>query len=413
MKKIGLMGMVSVLILFLGSGVNAQKSVSIFWAEYDGLTPEYAHSLEKAFEKANPGVDLKIVSTPWNLLHDKLLTSIAGGKPPDLSVIGTRWLLEFLDMGVVEPIEKYLSEDLVNNIEAAAMEARIKNVLYGLPVAIGPRFMYYRPDIFRQHGIPGPPETFEQMLEIAKKIHDPPNLYAVGMIGKKYIELTEFAYYLLGNDGYFFEINPDGSYGKCRVNDEAGVGALTFMNDLVNKYKVTEPGVTAKVRGDVQDLFIAGKLGIILIGGYTASLLKQRGVTFEWAPALIPYFEGKSRHALFITDSIMMFKASKNKEAAAKFLEFFYQDKWRFEFDKLVGFPPITKSVGKMEYFQTPVYKVMVDSMPGAKPWPLIKEWPEVSDIIWTEIEATFLGQKTPQQAMDDAAAKIDSLRGL
>ena len=34
-------------------------------------------------------------------------------------------------------------------------------------------------------------------------------------------------------------------------------------------------------------------------------------------------------------------------------------------------------------------------------------------DLIWDNIEATFLGQKTPQQAMDDAAAAIDALRGL
>jgi len=412
MKKIGLLVItLSLILLSLGTAVSAQKTVSFFLALYDGLRPEYYHDLERAFEQANPDIDLEIIPVDWDKLHDKLLVSIAGGRPPDLSVIGTRWLLEFLDMGVVEPIEKHLSKELLDNIEPGTMEARINNILYALPVAAGPRFLYYRSDIFEEHGIAGPPDTFEEMLAYAQKINDPPNLYGVGMSGKKYVELTEFAYYLLGNDGYFFEINPDGSYGKCRVNDEAGVGALTFMNDLVNKYKVTQPGVTAYRRDEVQDLFVSGKLGIILIGAYTDVILRQRGVTFKWNYGLMPRFAGKDRHSLMITDSIMMFEASKDKGAAAKFLEFFYQDKWRFEFDKMVGFPPVLKSVGKMPYFQAPIYKVMVDSMPGAKGWPLIPEWAECNDIIWDAIEATFLGQKTPKQALDEAAVRIDEIR--
>jgi len=148
-----------------------------------------------------------------------------------------------------------------------------------------------------------------------------------------------------------------------------------------------------------------------LIGAYTDVILKQRGVTFKWDYGLIPRFAGKDRHPLMITDSIMMFEASKNKEAAAKFLEFFYQDEWRLGFDKQVGFPPVLKSVGKMPYFQAPIYKVMVNSMSGAKGWPLIPQWAECNDIIWDAIGATFLGQKTPKEALDEAAARIDEIR--
>lgn len=393
-------------VLFFVVHAEAKETVSIMWAEYDGLTPEYAQSLESAFEEANPDIDLKIISTPWNEFHDRLITFIAGNQAPDLSVIGTRWLLELMDAGVVEPIEQHLSKELINNIEPAAMEAKIGNVLYALPVAIGTRIMYYRSDL-----IPKAPETFEELLEVALKINHPPDFYAIGMIGQKYVELTEFAYYLFGNGGYFFEMNPDGSYGKSIVNNEAGVGALTFMNDLVNKHKVTQPGVNAYKRDEVQNLFLSGKLGIMLSGGFTASLLNQKNVEFRWDVAPMPHFKGKPQSTLLVTDSIVMFKSSKNKQAAAKFLEFFYQDQWRFEFDKLVGFPPVTKSLGTHEYFQTPVYKTMIASTPTAKGWPLIPEWPECNDIIWEAIEATFLGQKQPQEALNEAAAKIDNLR--
>ncbi len=407
MKKFSIFCLVILLISF-STMAFAKDEVSILWAEYDGLTPEYAQALEAGFEKANPDIDLNIISTPWNVMHDKLITSLGGGQPPDMSVIGTRWLFELMDMDMVEPVEGHLSKELLDNIPESLMEGKLNNVIYGLPFAFGPRLMLYRTDLIEKA-----PATFEELREAAIKINNPPDVYGMGMSGAKYTELTEFAYYLYGNGGDFFEMTPEGAFGKCIVNNKAGVEALTFMNKLVNEDKVTQPSTLADTRDQTQDIFVAGKLGIMLTGAFTAGLLEKRGVEFGWAPALLPTFEGKPAATLFITDSVVMFKSSKNKAAAAKFLEFFYGDEWRLQFDKLTGFPPVTKSLGDDPHFQKPVYQVMVKSMDGAKPWPLIAEWPECQDIIWNAISAVFLGEQDPQAALDAAAAEIDALRGM
>ena len=62
-------------------------------------------------------------------MHEKLITSLGGGQAPDLSVIGTRWLLELMDMGVVEPIEQHLSKELLDNIPESIMEGKLKGAL--------------------------------------------------------------------------------------------------------------------------------------------------------------------------------------------------------------------------------------------------------------------------------------------
>jgi multiple sugar transport system substrate-binding protein len=64
-------------------------------------------------------------------------------------------------------------------------------------------------------------------------------------------------------------------------------------------------------------------------------------------------------------------------------------------------------------HFQKPTYQVMVQSMEGAKPWPLIVEWPECTELIWNAVSFVLLGEKDPQTALDDAAAEIDALRGM
>jgi|GEM_PF-152113 len=386
-----------------------KKVVRFMWAEYDGVKPEYPKELEKAFEAENPNIDLQIISTPWGEYEARLNTFIAGGEAPDIAVIGTRWLLNYMDLGVVEPIEQWVSKEVLDDIIEATMEAKIGDELKALPVAAGPRIMHYRSDI-----IPEPPKTFEEIKEIAKEVSNPPEMYGVGMIGKSpYVELTEFVYYFYGAGGDFFEVREDGTLGKCTVNSEAGVKALTFMASLV-KEGLTQPTVLADWRDEVQALYIAGKIAVHLSGGFVESLLIDAEVPFEYNCALMPYFEGaKDPRTIVITDSIQMFNTSKVKAEAGEVLGFFYQPEWRIPFDKQTGFPPVTKSAAEDEYFQKHIYKVMVEAMSKSKGWPLVIEWPRANDIIWEAIGKVFVEDADPKTALDEAARRIDEERGI
>ena len=194
-KSLWIIFLSMVLVFGLALMAGAATKVRVMWAEYDGLTPEYATNLEKAFEEKYPDIDLEIISTPWNDFHDRLITFIAGGNAPDLSVIGTRWLLELMDMEVVEPIEQHLSPELLDNIDPALFEGKIKGVVYGLPVAAGTRLMYWRSDVLEKA-----PETMEEMRTMLEKVAKPDeNFYGIGLIGQKYVELTEYAYFLFAN----------------------------------------------------------------------------------------------------------------------------------------------------------------------------------------------------------------------
>ncbi len=410
---VGIVAVFSLLLFFnggtkeeKGAGGGKKAEISIIWAEYDGLTPEFAEQMKKGFEEKYPNATLTVISTPWNQVHDRLVTSLGGDNPPDLSIIGTRWVLEFKDQ--LEPPEKWVSKETLDDILPSIKEAVVNGQLLALPDAWGPRILVYRSDL-----IDNPPKTFEEMLEVAKKVNNPPDIYAVGMSGKKYAELTEFVYYFYGAGGEFFEKNPDGSLGKCTVNSEAGVKALTFMNDLVNKYKVTEPAVTNYTRDEIQDLMVSGHLAMMMTGGFTPAILKAKKVPFKWDVAQMPYFEGYKPCTLMVTDSIAFFKSSKNKELVGKFLDYFYSPEVQIPFQKLIGFPPVTKSASKDPYFQTKVYKVMTEAGAHAKGWPLVAEWSEATDILWDAIASVFLGKATPKEALDRAAKEIDSIRGM
>lgn len=385
-----------------------KATVTFFWALYDGLTEEFRAELQDAFNAAHDDIEVDIVPVDWNLMHDKITTAIAGGKPPELSVVGTRWLLEFMEVDAIVEVDKYVGQQTLNNIAPGAMEAKIGGKLMGLPVAAGARILAYNADVASIE-----PSTMEELRGAAIRAHDPPNMYGLIMPGQKFTELTDFCYYLYAAGGDYFEIKSDGSFGKCTVNSPEGVKALEFMVQMAEKDDIVQDGYLSLDRMQSHPIFYEGKAAYTFIGAWVESAYKQAGGTFDLQYGQIPPFEGDDGTTLIITDSIAMFKDAENLEAAGTFLDFFYQDEWKAVFDESIGFPPVTMSAAKLPQFQTPLYKVLGEAAMRSKGWPLMAEFAEVTDIIWDANVEAFLGEKTPKEALDDAAAEIDRLRGM
>lgn len=412
-KSFRIVGLVIALSLVAFS-VNAsgeqeeRPEVTVFWALYDGLTEDYRRELEQAFMEEYPEIDLEIVPIPWDDMNDQIMTSVAAGDPPQVSVIGTRWLLELLELDAVTPIEDHVSQDLLDNIAEGAKEAEIEGTLWGLPVAAGARILAINKDLADEV-----PETMEELRTAAMDVRDRTGEYGMLMPGQKHTELTDFAYYFYARDGEFFEVESDGSYGRSTVNSDAGVEALEFMMSLTEEPGLIPDGYLSQTRMDAHPLFYAGDAGYVMIGAWVESSLEDTEADFEVEYAQIPSFEGYSSQPLIITDSLVMFEDAEHKEAAAKFIEFFYQDEWKARFDEQIGFPPVTLSAAELSQFDTPLYQVLNEAAVNAKPWPLMEGWAEYSDIIWDEVSQAFRGRKSAQEALDDAAAAIDDRRGL
>jgi multiple sugar transport system substrate-binding protein len=410
-RKKRLVALLSIIgLLALSSVVSAQakSTATFFWAQYDGVTEDYRASLQAAFNKIDPNTQIEIVPVPWDQLKDKLTTALAGGAPPDISIIGTRWLLEYDDLKQLADPTKYVSKKTLDDILAGAKEGVIKGKLMGLPVAAGARFMAINNSIAKDV-----PKTMEQLETDAIAANSPPDHYGLFMVGQKNTELTEFAYYLYAAGGDFFAKNADGSYGKSAVNSPAGVQALTFMNKLANKDKVVEDGYLGLTRIQGHPLFYANKIGYVMIGAWVDSAMKQAGATFPVTYAQIPGFKGHPSTPLIITDSIAFFSGGKNLSAAGKFINFWYNSEWKGKFDELAGFPPVTKSASSRPAFNTPMYKVMGEAAAHAKGWPLIATWDQCQDVIWDAVSKVFLEQATPKAALDEAAAAIDKINNI
>ena len=285
-KRLAISSFLILALLVAGAGTafaaaqseSAKTDVTFFWALYDGLTEEYRADLQDAFNAAQDDIEVEIVPIQWGQMHDRLTTSLAGGQPPEISVIGTRWLLEFMALDAVEEVTRYVSAETIDNIAAGAMEALVGGRLMGLPIAAGARILAYNPN--RTSVVP---QTMEELRAEARRITADTDAYGLIMPGKKSTELTDFAYYLLAAGGNFFETLADGSYGRSTVNSPAGVKALEFMVTLANEDQVVQEGFLALDRTESHPIFYAGNAGYVFIGAWVESAMNQAGVRFSGA----------------------------------------------------------------------------------------------------------------------------------
>ena len=186
------------LLLTLTANAAAKTKIRVVWMDYDATENVVFQTLKEEFERENPDIEVETIILPWNEGHDRLVTWIAGRQAPDIANIGTRWALEFHEMGVLEPLEKHLSQSFLDGFYPGSLEARIDGELYGLPVALSARTLFYRSDL-----IPEPPATWSELVKVAQEVTSKHDVYGIGISGKKTAEVCEYAYYLFGNEGSF------------------------------------------------------------------------------------------------------------------------------------------------------------------------------------------------------------------
>lgn len=382
----------------------AQTQVNFTVAEYSSKTGPYFQEVANDFEKANPDIHINIQVVPWDTLLQRLTTDIAGGQAPDISIIGTRWLVDFASQGIAEPVDSYLSPEFKGTfIDTFMAPSVIDGKIMGLPVAASARAMLVNTDLLEKAGAKAP-TTWDEFYEAAKKLKAVPDTFAFGLQGKE-IETDAYFYYSLWTHGGDI-LKADGTSG---LDTPEALEALTMYKTMIDE-GLTQPSPTNYTREDVFNLFKQGKVGMIFTFPMLIPQIKAEAPNLKYQ--VLPFPEGKAKATYGVTDTLMLFSSSQVKKEAWKFIEFAYQDKYREKFDIGEGFLPVTKNVAALDAFKGPDVAGFAAGLPYAKFAPTIANWEEIADTTVRMLQQVYLGQAQPADALKAAAADINKIRG-
>ncbi len=398
------MVLAAALAVAFGAGAARAETVRVTAAYYSDKTGPYFDKMAEEFHKANPGIDIKVEVVNWDNLLQKLQTDISGGTNADISIIGTRWLLDFVKDDQAEPLDGYMDQAFKNRfIGAFLAPGQIGGKTYGLPIAASARAMYYNKDLLAKAGISEPPATWDELAKDAEKLKAQ-GIAGFGLQGKA-IETDVYWYYALWTYGGDVVTN-----GKAAFASDAGVKALTMYKSLIDR-KLTEDGPTNYTREDLQNLFKQGRVAMMITAPFLINQIAAEAPKLNYGIAPVPK---ETRNATYaVTDSVVLFKNSKVKKAAWKFLDFLFTKQPRVEFTKGEGFLPNTKAEAEDPYFtQNARLQTFVNLLPSAHFAPTVTGWEDTAKAVSDAVQSVYVGQAEPGPALKHAADLADQALG-
>ena len=414
-KLVTLLLAVLLLTVFAGFGLAEDITLDVIIAQYGPNTNNWflgngmdGSNFVKKFEEANPGIKLNLEVVSWNDIYTVVSTRISNNNAPDILNIDT--FADYANEGLLLPVSDYCPEELFGDFFPSFIEQSvIDGVCWAVPDLASARALYYNADILEEAGVEVP-TTWAELEDVCQAIIDTfgGEVYPWGIDMTTDEGQAAFAYYAWGNNGGFVDAEDNWA-----VNSDANVAAVEYAIGLYNK-GYTNPNPATQTRYDLQDMFGAGKLAMVIAPNSLPTYIADKGYTgVNYAVADIPHNEGASSSSVGVMDRIMAFKddsapdqAARN-EAIGKFLSFFYDPENYVGWVSMEDFLPAVNSAVEALVAANPSFEAWLNVLGSAQFYPTAKaEWIDVKQGV-TNVEQSALTGGDVKTLLDELQAKI------
>ncbi len=330
-------------------GSASDGSTLTYWASNQGTSVDndkevLGPQLAKFTEQTGVKVNLEVIG--WNDLQTRIQTAITSGSGPDVLNIGNTWAASLQATGAFLPFDEAAMTAIggKDKFVKTALDtggAPGKDVtsvpLYGLAYGL-----YYNKAMFTGAGL-NPPTTWEEMVAAAKKLTDPAKgTHGFALAAGSYTENVHFAFINAAQNGAsWFDAG-----GKPTFTGEGNVQGVLRYLDLMQKDKVVNPSNAqydnaTKVVND----FATKKVAMMLTQNNAARSISANGMkNEEYGVVPFPAPVGGQKVASHVAGiNLSVFKNTKNRDAALKFVKFMTSESTQQSLDKPFAALPVLK----------------------------------------------------------------------
>ncbi|MFS8049097.1 sugar ABC transporter substrate-binding protein [Rhizobium sp. BR 314] len=254
-----------------------------------------------------------------------------------------------------------------------------------------------------------PPKTWKEVSDQSIFFSNPPNFFGTQFPGKEEAINGRFFEMLVAEGGDYLDKD-----GKPAFNSEAGVRALDWFVNMY-KAKAVPAGTTNYLWDDLGAGFASGSIALDLDWPGWATYFNDPksskvagnvGVVVQPVGSSGKHTGWSGHHGFSVTE------ACAHKDAAASLIWFLTNDDSQ-KLEAANGTLPTRKAVWDWDIqqaasdpYKKEVLSTFQESMKYAFPVPRTPQWIEISNVVYPELQAAILGDKTSKQALDAAAQK-------
>lgn len=380
-----------------------------FWHIYNETSPEnemLVGTLIPMFEAKHPNIKIQPLSVPYEDFRRKLITAISGGVAPDLIRSDIIWVPELADMGALEALDESMTDftDYQSAVFPGPLSTNLWNGhYYGLPLDTNTKVWLYNKEMYDAAGIQAPPKEISEILDSCKAIKKTnPDAYFFATDGTFAWTVLPWIWSMGGDI-----LDPKMTTASGYLNGPKTVAAyelwLKMYEDGCMSPLVLGSGV------DVWTGFAQNMYASLDNGPWTFPIIQSQFPEKQINFSLFPSGEGGSIDVVGGED-INLLTQSKHKEEAIEFIRFLLSPEYQLKMAE-VGQIPVLLDVANSDIMKNHAYyPIFMEQLKTARSRPAHPKWTQMDQIITDAGQLILRKEMTPQQALDEATAKIDAL---
>ncbi|MEM9090949.1 MAG: sugar ABC transporter substrate-binding protein [Cyanobacteria bacterium P01_F01_bin.53] len=421
---LALVGLLSSWLISCGSGsstgsnttaTNADGKAEVeFWTMQ--LSPDfddYFNQLIADFETENPDIAIKWQDVPWGDMETKILAAVSAGNAPDVVNLNPNFASQLATKGAWLTLDDKLSKEEIDVYLPKIWEAtQINGESFGFPWYLTTRVTLYNTDILEAAGVSEPPATFEELAEVAKQVKEKTGKYAffTSFVPDDAADVlqsfVQMGVPLVDDDG------------NAAFNTPEGKAVFQYWSDLY-KQELLPKEVLTQGHAQAIQLYQSGETALLASGAEKLDSIATNAPEIAAATKSAPQISGSTGKKNVAAMDLVIPRSTDAEEAALKFATYVTNDANQLSFAKDANVLPST--VGAMEdsYFTevpetaTPVEiarSVSASQLGDAAVLiPAMEDVKELQKIVYDNLQAAMLGDKTVDQAVSDAASEWDN----
>jgi multiple sugar transport system substrate-binding protein len=361
------------------------------------------------------GIKVTIYEVPFAELKNKMMTELVSGTGK-YDVLNMTNSMMYGASEYLDSLKELYTPDVVTDLPKVAIDSckDIRGEIKGFPYMNSTLALYYRTDLFKKYGLK-PPQTWSDFLTDAQKLtigKGPMKIWGTVIDANE--KAVQGPMKLLGwfyqAGGKFADAN-----GKPMIYSKQNVKALTYVCDLVNKYKVAPPEAPAMTFEDVHNMFIQGRAAMAINWQYMVSMANSSDQSVVKGKfAVVPLPKGIARGVNVDNWMFCVPKASKNKKAALEWIKYISST------ENQIGLLKSEGLVARLSAMDPKNPKVL-EANPYIEAFSNSLREFGVPQPKWTQLDDSFLRlgyamnaaitkSKTPDQALRGAQKEIEDL---
>ena len=379
--------------------------------------------MSEAFTRQT-GIRVRFTKLPETQLYDRIaLVGASANNPYDITATGHFGAAQYGAAGIFAELPP--PPDAAAFIPSTLKQWSVGDKLYGWPIITDTNIYFYRKDLFQKYGIGQPPRTWDEYVQVARKLtidrsgrsstdsgFAPGDVEVWGAIFKGAqgpSSTGEWFNWLLSNGGEVL----DDQY-RIVVNQEPAVRSLELITDLLRKYRVMPPSVVGFDYTEFHNFFVQGKAAQAVNWVYMYNMSNDPAVSKVVGKVGVGTLPaGTSTRSFLGGWSWNIFASSRHKSEALEFLRYFTSAELGWTLAVELGNPPV----------RTANFQRLISER--GEPWPVVYEQllhgvamnhlatgqaSAIERALQLAIQQALVGEATPQEALDQAAREIDRI---